>query len=198
MQAERYRNITISGGVGTGTSTLFELLKKEPGFHDWEFFSGGEFMRAYAQENGLFAKGTRIHHDATTYGEEFDRKVDFGMRERLMTKGNQVFEGWLAGFFAQRVPGALKVLLTCSEMAVRVDRIVNRDGVSVEEAKEHVRKREHDNFTKWGRMYAREWQELVGTGPIDFWDARLYDLVIDTYSHSKEETLRLVLEQVAQ
>jgi len=31
---------------------------------------------------------------------------------------------------------------------------------------------------------------------IDFWNGKLYDLVIDTYATSKEETLELVLKAI--
>lgn len=188
-----YRNITISGEVATGTSTLIEFLKKEPALKEWEFFSGGEFMRQYAQTNGLFPKDAKIHHAASVYSDAFDRNVDYRMRESLSTKDHQVFEAWLSGFFAQKIAGVLKILLTCSDDAVRIDRIVNRDGVSVEEAKEHIKSREQQNVAKWVRLYKKEWDEWVGKPAINFWDPDLYDLVIDTYSHSKEETLALVV-----
>lgn len=191
-----YRNITISGEVATGTSTLVELLKKESALEKWEFFLGGEFMRQYAQTNGLFPKSAKVHHAADVYSDAFDRKIDYGMRERLSTQDHQVFEAWLSGFFAQKIQGVLKILLTCSDDAVRVDRIVNRDGVSVEEAKEHVKKREEQNLAKWVRLYKKEWEEWVSKSAINFWDPDLYDLVIDTYSHSKEETLALVLRKL--
>lgn len=194
-QSARCRNITISGGVATGTTTLTQLIKGQPLFTDWRFFSGGEFMRAYAQENGYFSEDAAVHHDARVYSEDFDRTVDFGMRERLEQREHQVFEAWLAGFFAQRISGVLKILLICSDDAVLVDRIANRDGISVEEAKHHLQEREHENFARWARMYAAQWREWVGERPINFWDTLLYDLVIDTYSNSKEETLDLVIKK---
>lgn len=49
-----YRNITISGGVGTGTTTLANLLKQKLEPMGWKFFNGGEFMRQYAIDKGLF------------------------------------------------------------------------------------------------------------------------------------------------
>lgn len=189
-----YRNITISGGVATGTSTLLVHLRDCSTFENWEFFSGGEFMRKYAQEKGLFSKDSLIHHNASAYDEAFDREVDFGMRKRLTEKEHQMFEAWLSGFFAQKIPGTLKVLLYCSDDAVRVDRVANRDGISVEEAKQHLKEREQSNFTRWQQIYAKEWKEWVGKPKIDFWSPEIYDLVIDTFSHSKEETFEAVLQ----
>jgi cytidylate kinase len=195
---EKYRNITISGLSGTGTTTLLRLLQEQ--LAGWEGFSGGEFMRAYALEQKLFKPNEGMHHDARHYDEDFDRKVDYGMREALRNKGHQVMEAWLSGFMAQGVEGVLKVLLVCDE-SLRIDRMANRDNLTIAEAKANAIERKKVNLEKWSRMYAKEWKEWVvdrGTmetaQQIDFWDPKLYDVIIDTYSHSKEETLALVLK----
>lgn len=201
-----YRNITISGLPGSGSTTLLALLKAKLNNDGWKGFSGGEFMRAYAAEKGLFdAKNNKLHHAATVYGEDFDREVDFGMRSKLETQEHWILESWLSGFFAQGVSGVLKILLICSDDAVRIDRIVNRDDVSIEEAKAHLTERRKQNFEKWARMYSKEWSAWVasvgkgpGGGAIDFWHPSLYDRVIDTYSSSREETLEKVLQALGQ
>lgn len=182
-----YKNITISGGVGTGTTTLSRLLKEKLEREGWKFFNGGEFMRMYAIEKGLFKEDGSIHHDATVYSDDFDRQVDFGMKEKLQKEEKLVLESWLSGFMAQGINGVLKVLLVCSEPAIRVDRVVNRDHVTVEAAKQHIFEREEKNFTKWKRLY----------GNYNFWDPKLYDLVIDTYATSREETVKRVLEELS-
>lgn len=197
-----YRNIVISGLSGTGTTTLFNNLKKK--FPDWYFFSGGEYMRQYAIKQGLFDPKNKTHHKATVYSDDFDRQVDFKMRKDLQEKEKLIIESWLCGFMAQGIPGVLKILLICDD-ALRIDRIVNRDGLTVSQAKKHIREREAENLKKWIRMYSSQWKEwVVEKGivrpeePINFWDPRLYDLVIDTYSHSKEETLNLVLKKMGE
>jgi len=157
-------------------------------------------MRAYAIKKGFFNKRNKVHHDATIYDEDFDRKVDFGMRETLSTKSGQVLESWLSSFMAQGIKGTLKILVYCSVDSVRVDRIVNRDNITVGEAKKHIFEREKKNTEKWGRVYKHQWQEWVvekgrvdKTKPIWFWYPELYDVAIDTYGNSKEETLRIAL-----
>ena len=62
---------------------------------------------------------------------------------------------------------------------------------------------EEQNRRKWTRVYKEEWDKwvvkagMIGEDePIDFWDPRLYDLIIDTYSNSREETLKKVLDKV--
>ncbi len=195
-----YTNITISGLPGCGSTTLLRKLKEQLKFEGWTGFSGGEFMRAYAIEKGLIDPQSGLHHLATAYGEDFDREVDFGMRNRLDSGEGWILESWLSGFMAQGITGILKVLLICSDDSVRIDRIVNRDNVSVVEAKRHIQERTESNTQKWIRMYTPEWQEwVVAAGKakaddkIDFWRPELYDMVIDTYSTNKADTLNTVL-----
>jgi cytidylate kinase len=196
----KYKNITISGLPGTGTTTLLRLAEDKLG---WKGYSGGEFMREYALEKGIFKPKEGFHHAATDYEDEFDKKIDYGVREKLTNKSGGIYEAWLTGFLAQGLDKVLKVLLVCSDDGVRVDRVVNRDNVTVLEAKEHILTREEKNRRKWTKLYKDEWNDwVVKTGmvgedePIDFWDPRLYDLIIDTYSNSREETLKKVLDKV--
>lgn len=198
-----YKNITISGLPGNGSTTLLNALREELKLDGWKGFSGGEFMRAYATEKGLFDSAKTVHHDATVYGDDFDLQVDMGMREKLESEENWILEAWLSGFFAQGVPNVLKVLVTCSDDAVRIDRLVNRDNVTVEVAKKNIHDRYTTNLQKWSRMYAKQWNEwIVSVGkaktddPIDFWRPDLYDLVIDTYSTPKADSLKMVLERI--
>jgi len=189
----KFRNITIAGLPGAGSSTLGINLAKALG---WEYFSGGDFMRSYAISKGLFDKNNKMHHPATVYSDDFDREVDYSMRERLKRDRGLIIDSWLSGFLAQKIDGVLKVLMVCGDSAVRVDRIVNRDGVSVEVAKNHIFDREKQNLSKWTRMYQKEWRDWVGKAKIDFYSPKLYDLVIDTYSHDREATLNLVLKKL--
>jgi cytidylate kinase len=195
-----YNNVTISGLPGSGSTTLLEMLKDTLGLDGWRGFSGGEFMRAYAAEKGMINPNSKLHHLATDYEDDFDKEIDFGMREKLQEEKHWILESWLSGFVAQQVPKVLKILMVCSDDAVRVDRIVNRDRVSVEEAKQHLTKRYQLNYQKWQRIYAKQWQEWVvapGTRPakaeIDFWHPDLYDLIIDTFSYNQQQTLDKVL-----
>ncbi|MBI1982495.1 MAG: hypothetical protein HYS68_02860 [Candidatus Levybacteria bacterium] len=71
---------------------------------------------------------------------------------------------------------------------VRIDRLVNRKGVSVEEAKEETVVREAKNLEKWGRLYAKGDKNWV------YWDKKYYDLIINTYNHNQEETLKIALK----
>lgn len=196
----QYQNITISGLPGAGSSTLGKSLAK---ILKWDYFSGGDFMRAYAIKKGLFNGQQKVHHDATVYSDEFDKKIDFGMRETLKTKKGKILDSWLSGFMAQDVSGVLKILVYCPEDAIRIDRLVNRDGLTVTQAKKHLFSRQEKNITKWRRIYQKEWQEwIVNKGIISskkeiwFWYPKMYNLIINTFKNSREETLKIALQKL--
>ncbi|NMB57466.1 AAA family ATPase [Candidatus Beckwithbacteria bacterium] len=196
----KYKNVTISGLPGAGSSTLGKALAEKLG---WNYYCGGDFMRQEALARGLFQEKGGLHHDATAYDEEFDRQVDYRLRKTAQESEHNVLESWLSGFMTQGVTNVLKVLVVCSDDAVRIDRIVNRDEINVAEAKKHIFEREAKNLTKWSKMYAKEWQEWVVAKkkcspdkPIYFWYPQFYDLVLDTFSLTKEETLQNVLDKL--
>lgn len=194
MQVKQYKNITIAGLPGAGSSTLGRNLARVLG---WEYFSGGDFMRAHAISKGLFDKNNPMHHPATVYDDDYDREIDYSMRRRLQQDKHLIIDSWLSGFLAQKLDGIFKVLMVCSNDSVRVDRIVNRDNVSVNRAKDHIFEREKLNLEKWAKMYQGEWHDWVGPGKIDFYNPKIYDLVIDTYSNDKESTLKLCLKKLS-
>ncbi|MCL2110357.1 cytidylate kinase family protein [Microgenomates group bacterium] len=197
----KYINVAISGLPGCGSTTLLGGLKSRLQFHGWTGFSGGAFMRAYAIEQGFFNGNSTEHHNVEAYPDDFDRQVDYDIRHKLQTQEKWIIESWLAGFFSQGIKNTLKVLMTCSDVSVRIDRVVNRDGLSVQDAKRNMASRHKTNLKSWSKMYAKEWQEFVvdrgilpASAPIDFWHPALYDLVIDTYSTNRKECLDLVIE----
>jgi cytidylate kinase len=180
----KYSSIAISGPPGAGRSTLLRNLKPIVESLGWETFSGGEWARQFAIQNGAHRPDDPKHHLATDYGEDVDHQIDAQMRKKLSDPNVHIaIESWIAGWNMRGLPHVLKILLQCDD-ALRIDRLVNRDNLSVEVAKEHIRTRQDANITKWKRMY----------GVTDFWDPKYYDLVINTYSNGPKETLDLVLQ----
>jgi cytidylate kinase len=200
LKGFRYQNVTISGLPGCGSTTILNALRSELSALGWRGFSGGEFMRQYAMEKGLLSEKNAAHHDASLYSDDFDREVDYGVREKLQTEKQWIIESWLAGFMAQGVAKTLKILMVCESDDVRIDRVINRDDISVEVAKKNTLERYEKNLTNWSKIYQKEWQEWVvkvgkakPSDKIDFWQRNLYDLVIDTYGLNQEQSLELAL-----
>lgn len=179
-----YSSIAISGRPGAGRSTLLKNLIPIVTPLGWDSFSGGEWARRFAIENGKHDSNDARHHLATDYGDDIDHQIDAAMREKLSNPNTHVVvESWIAGWNMRGLKHVLKILLMCDD-SLRIDRVVNRDNLTVEEAKEHLFHRENANLGKWKRMYGVE----------DYWDPKYYDLVINTYSHGPKETLGLVLQ----
>lgn len=180
----KYSSVAISSRPGAGRSTLLKNLRDFLTPLGWEFFSGGDWSRQFSIAAGKQDPNDPKHHKATDFGDEVDLQIDVAMREKIRDPDvHMAIESWIAGWNARGIKHVLKVLLMCDD-ALRIDRIVNRDNISVEEAKHHIRDREEGNLAKWKRMY----------GTDDFWDPKHYDLIINTYSHGPTETLDLVLQ----
>ena len=180
----KYASVAISGRPGAGRSTLLKNLRPFVEPLGWEVFSGGDWARQFAIKSGKHNPKDPKHHLATDYSDDVDHQIDAAMRKKLSDPDVHVaVESWIAGWNMRGIKHVLKVLLMCDD-ALRIDRVVNRDNISVNEAKKHLFFREETNINKWKRMY----------GVTDFWDPKYYDLIINTYSHGPRETLDLVLQ----
>lgn len=182
----KYSSVAISGAPGAGRSTLLKNLKPYVEPMGWETFSGGDWSRQFSIQQGKHDASDPTHHKATDYGEDIDHQIDLALREKLSNPNAHVaVESWIAGWNMRGLKHVLRVLLICDD-ALRIDRVVNRDNISVEKAKAHLKEREDANLEKWSKMY--------NVPPSDFWDVKHYDLVLNTYSHGPQETLNLVLQ----
>lgn len=172
-----YKNITVSGKIAVGTTTLAKNLKETL---SWEYINAGEIQRRYDREHNI----NEDMQGAATRPDDHEREIEAMTKKMLTEQDNLIYEAWLSGFVAQGIPNVLKVLLVCSNEAIRIDRVVNRNKVTIEEAKNFIKNREEENISKWKKLY----------GDHDFWDPKLYDVVIDTYSTGPMETLGIVLD----
>ncbi|MEK7633696.1 MAG: cytidylate kinase family protein [Patescibacteria group bacterium] len=173
----KFDNITISGGISTGKNTLLDNLKPYLEPCGWNFISGGQILRDFAKE---YIQPLASLADKKTHNMIDDRTIKF------LENGHYAIEAWLAGFFAKKMKNTLRVLLVCKDDALRIDRVVNRDKVSVETAKKYIKEREETNFREWRKYY----------GNYDFFDPKYYQLVINTYTSGPLETLGKVLDKL--
>lgn len=182
------KNITVSGRIASGSTTLAKHLSDALG---WRHLEGGDiFWERVRAKLGLHSKDTNERPD------EEDQIFDDELKKMLKDENHLILETKLAGFNAQRITGVFKILLECVDengedhMDIRIDRLVNREHESIQDAKQEVIEREKNDIEKWRRMYAQGDQNWV------YWDPKYYDLVVNTYSHNPEESLNLVLEKL--
>jgi cytidylate kinase len=174
-----YKNITISGKIGVGSTTL---AKKVAEILNWKYINTGALQREYDRQQGL----DENLQGAAKRSDDHERAMEAQAKKVLNEEENVVYEAWLSGFVAREIPQVLKVLVICSKDDVRVDRVMNRENVNLETAKDYIRVRENENIEKWQQLY----------GTDDFWNPKDYDLVVDTYSSGPLETLGKVLDAV--
>lgn len=175
----KYRIITISGKVAVGTTTLAKNLSH---VLNWKHINVGHLQREFDRKH-------HIHEDmqgALSRSDEHEREVEDMTKKMLDKESNVIYEAWLSGFLARNSPDVLKILLICPHDDIRIDRVVNRENITVDEAKHWIRKREDENIVKWKKLY----------GDYDFWDPKYYDEVIDTYTSGPMETLGIVLDRL--
>lgn len=173
------RNITISGRIGSGATTLAKNLAEEL---SWDFLDGGKLFRQHTGDHG--------------YAQERDDSFDLEYEERIKRILNEdthkIIQSHLAGFDAQGIDGIYKIFVVCEDKNgedkadVRIDRLVNRDGTSVEQAKHEIRERDRQNLEKWRRLYANNDPNWV------YWDKKYYDLIINTFELNKNDAFEAV------
>lgn len=175
----KYRLITISGKVAVGTTTLTKNLIHALG---WKHINIGAIQRKYDRQHDLHENKI----GALSRTDDHEKEIDAITKQMLKIEKKIIYEAWLAGFFAQAHRDILKVLLICSHDDIRVDRVANRDNVTVKQAKDWIKQRENENTTKWKKLY----------GNHDFWSHKYFDLVIDTYKSGQLETVGKVLDKI--
>lgn len=182
------RIITISGRIASGATTLAHKLSRILG---WRHIEGGDvFWEVVRAKLNLDSKDTGLRPDKED--EDFDASL-----KQILTNGkNLILETKLAGFNAQGIPGVFKIAVICEDERgndkadIRIDRLINREKISIEQAKEEVMIREKNDIEKWRRLYVK------GDRNWNYWDRKYYDLVINTYSHNQDETLKFALEKL--
>ncbi len=177
--SSKYRIITVSGKIAVGTTTLAKNLSHALG---WNHINVGALQRKFDRQHAI----NENKQGAFSRSDDHERSMEDSTKRMLESESNLVYEAWLSGFIARNIRGILKILLICSHEDIRIDRVVNREKISIEEAKKWMRQREDENICKWKKLY----------GDYDFWDPKYYDMIIDTYGTGPMETMGIVLDKL--
>ena len=133
------RIITVSGRIASGSTTLAKHIARELG---WRHIEGGEiFWEAVRSKLGLHTKDTNLRPD------EEDLLFEKKQTEILKNEEFVVLESKMAGFCAQGIEDVFKIAVVCEDEGkdqpkIRIDRLVNREELSIDEAKAEVLERE--------------------------------------------------------
>jgi CMP/dCMP kinase len=182
------RNIAISGRIAAGSTSLANKLSE---VLNWKHIEGGDvFWEVVRKKMGLSPKDTKLRPD------EEDEAFDASLKKLLREEKHIVLETKLAGFNARGIEGIYKILVICEDekgqdqTQIRIDRLINRETQSVEQAKEEILVREKSDLAKWQKLYAN------GDPSWTYWDPKYYDLIVNTYSLNKEEALEFALGKI--
>jgi len=171
--------ITFSGPHGTGKTTYARAVAQE---FNLKHLSIGGLFRQVAEKRGLtLLELTRLAEEDGS----IDRFIDDEARKEA-EKGGVVIDGQLSAWMAGE-NALLKIYLT-APLPVRVKRIAERDGVSLEEAEKATVERERAEKERYLRLYG-----------IDVDDLSVYDLIVDTDLMPLEEmtaTLKNIVRSV--
>lgn len=163
--------ISITGGPGTGKTSVGKLLAKRLGYN---YYSMGELRGKMALERGLTINELNKvgESDAST-----DTTADDYQRELGNKEDNFVIEGRLSWHF---IPHSFKVMLTCDpdEAARRIyearkaepdERQDEPEYASVDEAKAAIKERIESDVRRYQKYYQ-----------IDYRDPAHFDFVLET------------------
>lgn len=178
--------ICISGFAGSGKSTLGRKLAEALGL---SYVSGGDGLKLLAIKRGYRPGGAEWWEtdEGLRFLEErlrnpdFDREVDQQLME-LAEKGDVVIDSWVLPWLYR---GGFNIWLKAS-MDVRAERVARRSGVSVEEARRILERRDKESSELYQRIYG------INLGK----DYEPFHLVLDTSSLDEEAVFRIALTAV--
>ena len=153
--------LTVSGPPGSGKSTNAAALAEA---FDLDHLSGGDIFRELAAERGY---SPVEFNELAEDDDQIDRDLDARLRAVALENDDVVLEsrlaGWLAGDHAD-----LKIWLD-APLAVRADRIADREDKSTALAREETERRERSERKRYADYYS-----------IDIADLSIYDLTYNT------------------
>ncbi len=145
---ETLPRITISGHPGSGTSTLVDGICKAKG---WSSLNGGQIFRDEAKNRGM---NLAEFGDLCANDFSVDKSLDEILKSNMLNPdGPEVMESRLSGWWAHLLElDCIRIWLHVSE-EVRAQRVVNREGILLEEALLGNRKRSEIDLARYQEMY---------------------------------------------
>jgi cytidylate kinase len=196
--------ITISKEVGTSNHKVATLLAEKLGW----IYVGEELVKQISEEMRISQSDAEVFRDtharilrfADKYAAPFIRKVvgpQYGsldekvyiqtivkLTESIYQGGDAVILGWAGQCILRGKPGVLHVRLTM-DRETKIDAVMNQFDVDRKQAEESI-----DAQEKRARTVIKENFEQ------DWYDVRLYDLVVDMGKTSAETAVEIISENL--
>ncbi len=177
--------ITISGMVGSGKGTVAALLGKRLRM---PVYSIGDIRRAVAKKYGMTLE------QYNRYGETHpatDHEPDNWAAREAKKTGRGVYDGRVMFHF---IPQSVKVFLDCDERvgAQRISRDTSEKRKSEADLTE-----EKKALAALRRRIASDKRRYWKFYKLDVFDMRNYDLVVDTTNITPEQTMKKIMEYLA-
>ena len=168
--------ITVSGHPGSGTSTLVKGLMAHYG---WTSLNGGDVFRQEAARRGmtLSAFGELCKSDLNV-----DRDLDQLLQRQMQEETSDIVESRLAGWWAYRLEIQCVRLWLEVDAEERANRVVGREGGSLEEALQANEQR--------SAVDAERFMELYNILPEQ---REPYTTVLDATNLGSEEVLAAII-----
>ena len=140
--------ITVSGHPGSGTSTLVKGLMAHYG---WTSLNGGDVFRQEAARRGmtLSAFGELCKSDL-----DVDRDLDQLLQRQMQEETSDIVESRLAGWWAYRLEIQCVRLWLEVDSEERANRVVGREGGSLEEALQANEQRSAVDAERFMELYS--------------------------------------------
>ncbi len=171
----KYSHITIAGKICTGKSTLRRALEKNLG---WQGLSTGELFRDYVKQHNLDLEKVEEQ-------DKIGKEVDTMIQEKLRTQQHLIIDTWINGILSAQNETVYKVLIICND-DTRVQRFVEREHVTREEAEQRVFTRENSLLQKLSEMYQID----------DILDPNHYNIVVDSSDKTAEEMANIIIQDM--
>lgn len=181
-------NITITGNLGSGKSSVAKILKER----GYEYSSTGNIFRQLAMEKGLSVEefNKQVNEAASRGDHSVDKMIDDTTTRIGEERDNVVFDSRLAWHFA---PKSFKVFIITDldEASRRVFNDSLRANSESYESQETCRKA----LVNRQKLETVRYKEIYD---IDYYDMNNYNLVIESTNAAPDEIAQEILDRVAE
>ena len=173
--------ISITGKLGSGKSTICNILKERYGF---EIFSTGTINREFARSLGIT---TLELNERLKTDPGLDKQIDGTVTRLSIEKKDEklIFDSRMAWHFAK---DTFKIFLTIDPMEAARRVMNNQRGAeeryeSIDDACAGLLKR--------GNVERERFIQIYG---VDYFDNNNYNLIVDTTSRTPDEIVNIIME----